>query len=349
MSKNIGIKELAKIANVSIGTIDRVLHNRPGVSEKTRSRVLAIIEQYNYKPNLLAKHLASQKGYKIAVLIPSGAVNPVWQPYAEGVRRATADMEKFSITVDQFTFDQYDPVSFDLVAEQALDYDGVMMVPLFEESALLLQQELSKQGKSCLYFDTNLPEDPNSLFIGQHAIQAGRLCASLLNYTVPAGQALLLVNLGRKAGYHLNFWGREKGFRAFFEEKNAPQRKLIAYEGPIEQANHLEKGLEAMLTANPEIGGIFVPNSRVYWVANILEQLGRSDLRILGFDLIPENTALLKKGVIDFLINQHPEEQAYRGLEWLMQRFVFKEKGIPKSMPIDIVMKENLRENGIDS
>lgn len=344
MSKNIGIKELAKIANVSIGTIDRVLHNRPGVSEKTRNRVLAIIEQHDYKPNLLAKHLASRKGYKIAVLIPSGEANPVWQPYVQGVHRAAAEMEKFSITVDQLTFDQYDPQSFDLVANQALAYDGVMMVPLFEEPARKLQQALSKQGKICLYFDTNLSEGSDSIFIGQQAIQAGRLCASLLNYAVPSHQALLLVNLGRKAGYHLNFWGREKGFRTFFSEENAPQRKLIAYEGPIEKADHLEKGIAEILKENPEIGGIFVPNSRVYWVARILEQLGKTELRLLGFDLIPENTSFLRKGIIDFLVNQHPEKQAFRGVEWLMQKFVFGEQRPPTEAPIDIVMKENLKE-----
>jgi LacI family transcriptional regulator len=344
MPKNIGIKELAKIANVSIGTIDRVIHNRPGVSEKTRSKVLAIIEEYNYKPNLLAKHLASRKQYKVAVLMPASTANPVWEPYANGIIKASADMDKFSVTVDYLSFDEYEEASFDEVAEKALTYDAVMMVPLFEARAHQLQEDLAAADKVCLSFDTNLPQEDNRFFIGQHAFQAGRLCASLMNYAVPADKALLLVNLGRKAGYHLNFWGRENGFRAFFEDANAPKRELLNYEGPIEQADHLELGLAKLLSENPNIGGIFVPNSRVYWVARILEQLKRNDLILLGFDLIPENTAFLQKGTIDFLINQHPEAQAYRGVEWLMQRLVFAEGGEPKTTPIDVVMRENLEK-----
>jgi LacI family transcriptional regulator len=82
----------------------------------------------------------------------------------------------------------------------------------------------------------------------------------------------------------------------------------------------------------------------VYWVARILEQLQRTDLVLLGFDLIPENKTSLKKGTIDFLINQHPEAQAYRGVEWLMQRLVFGQDSEPKATPIDVVMRENLRE-----
>ncbi len=344
MSKNIGIKELAKIANVSIGTIDRVLHNRQGVSEKTRQRVLALIEQHDYKPNLLAKHLASRKQFSIAVLMPASEDNPVWQPYVQGIEKAARDMEKFSVTVDHLPFDQYDPQSFENAAEGASAYDALLMVPLFEKAAMRLKDNFARQGKSCLCFDTNLPEGDEHLFIGQHAFQAGRLCASLLNYTVPADRSLLLVNLGRKAGYHLNFWGRENGFNSFFKGKDAPQRKLIAYEGPIEQANHLEQGIAEILQKSPNIGGIYVPNSRVYWVAHILEQLQRTDLILLGFDLIPENKKYLKRGTIDFLINQHPENQAYRGVEWLMQRLVFGEKAEPGSTPIDVVMRENLEE-----
>lgn len=344
MSKNIGIKELAKIAKVSIGTIDRVIHNRAGVSEKTRARVLAIIEQYDYKPNLLAKHLASRKEFNIAVLMPGGKANPVWEPYALGTEKAGQDMDKFSVTVEHLIFDQYDKASFDAVASQALGYDAVMVVPLFEKRAIQLQQQLTELGKVCLCFDTNLSHGVGQLFIGQDAFQAGRLCASLMNYAVPADKSLLVVNLGRKAGYHLNFWGREKGFQAFFEDDNAPQRNLINYDGPIEQADHLGKGIAEMLQKNPAIGGIFVPNSRVYWVARILEQLQRTDLVLLGFDLISENKTFLKKGTIDFLINQHPEAQAYRGVEWLMQRLVFEEGGEPKTTPIDVVMRENLGE-----
>ncbi len=48
-NKNLGIKELAKLADVSIGTVDRVLHNRKGVSPETKKRVLKIIEESGYK------------------------------------------------------------------------------------------------------------------------------------------------------------------------------------------------------------------------------------------------------------------------------------------------------------
>jgi LacI family transcriptional regulator len=56
-----GVKEIARRANVSIATVDRVLHNRKGVSKQTKEKILSIIEELNYEPNLLAQRLASRK------------------------------------------------------------------------------------------------------------------------------------------------------------------------------------------------------------------------------------------------------------------------------------------------
>ena len=69
-TKRIRIQDIADRANVSTGTVDRVLHNREEVSEKTRKKIMEIIEELNYRPNLLAQRLASDKIYKLAILIP---------------------------------------------------------------------------------------------------------------------------------------------------------------------------------------------------------------------------------------------------------------------------------------
>lgn len=64
------IKELANIAGVSTATISRVINNNPNVNDKTREKVLKIIEEKNYVPNFLAQSLSSQKNNFIAVIVP---------------------------------------------------------------------------------------------------------------------------------------------------------------------------------------------------------------------------------------------------------------------------------------
>lgn len=64
------VKQIAELANVSRGTVDRVLNNRSGVSEATRQKVLKIAKELHYEPNFLAKALVSKKeSLKIGVIL----------------------------------------------------------------------------------------------------------------------------------------------------------------------------------------------------------------------------------------------------------------------------------------
>src|SRR3712207_6861134 len=70
LPERIRIKDIARLANVSVGTVDRVLHGRSGVSESSRKRVEEILKQLDYQPNMYASALASNKKYSFVCLLP---------------------------------------------------------------------------------------------------------------------------------------------------------------------------------------------------------------------------------------------------------------------------------------
>lgn len=64
------IKDIADEANVSHGTVDKVLHDRPGVSEEVRNKVNKIIDRLGYKPNMIGRALSYQKkSLKIGIIL----------------------------------------------------------------------------------------------------------------------------------------------------------------------------------------------------------------------------------------------------------------------------------------
>ena len=70
MPEKIRIKDIAERAGVSVGTVDRVLHNRPNVSTKARQKVEEALRERNYKPNAYASALAYNKSYAFYLLLP---------------------------------------------------------------------------------------------------------------------------------------------------------------------------------------------------------------------------------------------------------------------------------------
>ena len=83
----IRIKDIAQMAGVSVGTVDRVLHSRSGVSESSRIKVEEILKKLNYQPNMYASALASNKKYRFAYLLPSHNEGDYWK--RRGTRHAT--------------------------------------------------------------------------------------------------------------------------------------------------------------------------------------------------------------------------------------------------------------------
>src|SRR5271157_1228363 len=62
--------DIAKDLNVSVVTVSKALRNQGKISEKTRQRVLERSRQLNYRPNLLARGLATRRSYTIGLLLP---------------------------------------------------------------------------------------------------------------------------------------------------------------------------------------------------------------------------------------------------------------------------------------
>ena len=336
-----GVREIARRANVSIATVDRVIHNRTGVSEKTRKKVNSIIAELNYQPNIMASRLASRKTIRLAILIP--AVSPetdFWEAPLRGVQRAENEIRQYGVKVDVHFFDLNDKNTFKKEARHIIEKnpDGILFSPSFKEESEQFGQLCQQKGIPFIYVDSNLPGQPNLSYIGPHLFKSGYLGGQLITFGLgPTSSKILIVDITKETGVN----PIAEGFEAYFKDhqlKNEILRVTIQQTDYPSVANHLSR----ILTNDPDIAAIFVTNSRVFTVATYLENEQKTNIRVLGYDFLKENINHLKKGTIDFLICHKPEEQWYRGVMSLYQTLVFSTQ-IEKEylMPIDIVTKEN--------
>jgi LacI family transcriptional regulator len=339
----VGVKEIARRANVSIATVDRVLHNRTGVSEKTREKISGIIQDLNYQPNLLARRLATRKAIQFAILIPH--VSPetdFWQAPLNGIEQAELEIKQYGIKLDKYFFDLNDKSTFVKQTQVILKtkVDGVLFAPSFIEESVMFARECQKRKMPYIFIDSDIPNQDRLSFIGPDLFHTGYLAGHLINYLFDTGK-VLLVNISKEIDNQHHLIRKEEGFRSYFG-KNSGKKDIIKIDIRKTDYESIKKELAKVLAKEKEIKAIFVTNSRVSYVAHYLEEARITDKLLIGFDYLKENLEYLKKEIIDFLICQKPQEQGYRGIMGLYNHIVMHSP-IEKEyfMPIDIITKEN--------
>jgi LacI family transcriptional regulator len=339
-----GVKEIARLANVSLATVDRVLHNRSGVSEATRAKIQKIIKRLNYRPNILARRLASGKIYRFAALIPSVSEETAyWQAPLNGINRAEAELSQYGIRIERYLFDQNDRKSFMSKAKIILDneIDGVVLAPSFIEDSIQFTNRCKELKIPYVFINSDIPAQDSLCYIGPELFKSGYLAGSLARYSKNGSGKILVVNIAREIDNQHHVVRKEEGFRSYFRDQGI---KAEIVEVNIHETDFkaVEKRLSEIFDQHSDITSVFVTNSRVFSVARFLEKKGLSDVLLIGYDYIEENIQFLKSGRINFLICQKPEEQGYRGVMALYHHLILK---IPIAnidyMPIDIITKEN--------
>lgn len=347
-NKNLGIKELAKLAEVSIGTVDRVLHNRDGVSSKTKARVLKIVEESGYKKNIMASRLklASTKAIRVAILIPESKNDwSYWNLPIQGVDRALDELSDFGISAEYIYFDLLDPATFSYSCKAIFEkeFDALITVPFFEDECNVLAKKALEKNIPVVFLDTERKLELESNFICQNSFNAGKVAGRLLNGLVGKEGSYFVINILNERGKQINNFQREKGCRAFFDEEyGMNQTKIHVINHPMQGELDLSSEIRNALKEN-KLKGIFVTNARSFLIPKLLSEYKIKDTRIVGFDLNRKNIAYLKSGEINFLINQKPRFQGYSAVKGLYKFLTEKESSqLNCDIPVEIVVKENL-------
>lgn len=347
MSKKVGIKNIAEKAGVSIGTVDRVLHNRGEVKKETKEKILKIIEELGYKPNLFAKSLASKTNTKIVILIPDPSDNnPYWKKPLTGIENARENLAGFNVEIIYKTYNISCEKSFTDKLKEVLDESpsGVVLNPIFLKPSIEFINVLRKKDIPFVFMDTDIQEVGKLAFLGQNAKQSGVVSASLMNSNLHENRNILIIKPTDKKVFSKHIEARIDGFINFFKNLPKSQQPTIEFvEIDLQQDGEPHRALFNTLKKDKTYGGMFVPNSRVFMIADYLHENKINNIITIGYDLVSQSVSHLKKGYISYLISQKPEKQALDSIMALFDHIVLKKKISKTSYsPIDIIIKENI-------
>jgi LacI family transcriptional regulator len=344
--KKARIKDIAELAGVSIGTVDRVLHERGEVAEKTRERILKITKDLEYSPNFIARALKTKKKLNIVSLLPyPNEDNAFWNKHSLGMTKAMDELDPFPVTLDQVTFEMLDEDDFQEKTLKVMNLhpDGVIMAPLFKTESIAFCHRLFRKQIPFVFVDGFIKETKFLAYTGEDIFQSGRVAGQLIDLVTPPKKDILIINIARNLQnfHHLN--NRTQGFLSYFPDsgKNRGKKINLSISDPINE--NIRKEVSRVLYKNPDITSIFITGSKSFKVADYLESEGIRSMNLVGYDLLDRNVAYLKSGIIKFLIGQRPEEQTYKGVKKLFDYLSLNK--IPEKfeyLPVDVVTSENV-------
>lgn len=323
--------------------MDRVLHNRGEVAESTRKKILKIIDELNYQPNILASTLASKKSALFATLFPQPpSPEGYWNKPLIGVKRRISELRQFSVQIESFTFSQTNPKNFTEAAEKVLELnpDGVVFAPFYKKESLKFIEVLKEKNIPFVFIDSEIKNAGQVSYIGQNSYQSGMVSGKLLDLLLPDGN-ILIIHFAKEMDNQNHLVQREKGFYNWFS-KNSSKHQLFTSEiGDTENEAWMDRIHQIIISKN--IKGIFVTNSKVFYAGHLAEKKNLVGIKIIGHDLLKENVSYLKKDIVQFLICQRPEEQGYNAINKLFRHVVQKRNvEMENYTSIDIVIRENL-------
>ena len=344
--EKVTINDIARLTGLSKGTVDRVLHNRGEVSKKSYQKVMDVIQELGYEPNLYASLLARGERRTIALLLPAHETGTYWSLAMAGESKAQATLKPLSLLTRQFSYNQYSAESFREACARVLDSQpsGVVMAPMFLYETQVFAQELLSRGIPYALIDTKMEMPGHLAFYGIPAYKSGYLCAAMLTGGEAVKEVLVVRILRDKERQSDPTVMRRSGFMDYMLE-HCPGCTIRSLFIDPEDPAATDDALTAFFKEFPRVQHIATFNSRVHLIVPYLERHPASR-RVVGFDNLDANLMALRRGTISALIAQRPDEQVRQAIQALAEKIVFKR--LPQKtdnyMHMDILIQYNTED-----
>lgn len=345
--KRITTKELARDLGVSRATIDRALHGRGRINEKTRARIEDRARELGYRPNLVARSLALTRPVRIVTLFPSHPAS-FFDEVREGIRSAADAFADHPFSVEVLHTDQHDlEQQRAIVGEINADAcDGLVIAPAHGEALNTEIDRLADSGVLVICVNTDAPHSRRTTFIGQNFVRAGRLVAELLA-KLAGGRGRILT-----LGGFPDVYAHTERLRGFVQEivERYPGMTVVpgpdCFDDPDRAYGAVRNAVRTDEGDEPLAGVFAATGAGTYGVARALKeqrQRGDQKARFVGFDLFPEVEPYFEEEIIDAIVVQNPFRQGYDAIEQMHRYFIERRTDLPEMVytGADLVLRNN--------
>lgn len=321
------MKQIADIAGVSRGTVDRALHNRDGVNPQVRERILTVAQSLGYRPNIAGRQLSARKlRLKLGTILPPRKTG-FWGDVYKGIDAIAAELADYGVTILSKSYTKYTaPVQLALIDE--LLEQGIAGLAITAVNDVAIQKrvnDLMTAGIPVVILNSEIENVSPLCYVGADYMFSGKTAAGILHLVAKGSQTELLVLTGSES--MLSHTMRITGFLQELTHLEVPCHLIdICKVYDRDEASNDKLAYETtldMLHKHPETTAVFTVAGSVSAVARAIKDAGMvGKVTHLSFDLNTETLPALQDGSLTAVIGQESFKQGYQPVKLLFDYLV---------------------------
>ena len=339
--KRTGIAQIAELARVSIATVDRALHARGRVSEKTRNRVLQIAKHVGYTPNLAARMLSvGRANLKIGVCIPRLG-HLFYDQIRDGILDESRRFEPWGVEILYRPLDKLGVDECKRMAEMLqVGVHALILTPADPHCLNPLIDEAEAKNIRVVCVASDAPGSSRSSAVYVDPDLAGRLAAEIMALCVGPGAKAAVITGMLCTEHHRK---TTEGFCGTFPQYCEGGEVIEVIEGHEDEDETFKKCSE-LLRRSPGLAGLYV---NIGLFQPVCYALRATDLagkvRVVATDLFEEMVPFFEKRTFHASIYQQPYVQGQTAVRLIIER-VLHGRPIPNTHYLNpaVVMRSNL-------
>ncbi len=340
---SVTIKQIAEIVGVSRGTVDRALHNRPGVKKEVAERIFSVANELGYKPNIIAKALSSKKEQKYIGIILNALDNPFYIDVIKGIKDKAKEIYDFGFEIILKTTKGYDINNQLMIIDEVVksNIDGLIISPINDEKIANRLNKLNDENIALITVNTDIENVKKLAYIGSNYYQAGQTAGGIFGL-ISSG---IKKNIGIITGSNLVL-GHNLRIAGFKEciNLNYSNISIVAIEENDDSDEKSYNVTKKILTTH-NLDGIFFCAGGIQGGIDAIIELGLiNKLNIITVDLVDVVKENLLNGNIIATICQEPYKQGFEAIKLMFDYLMID--NVPKNNIIftatEIKLKYNL-------
>jgi LacI family transcriptional regulator len=303
------MEEVALRAEVSLATVDRVLHGRSGVRAATVQRVMRAAADLGYVSQAQAFSMLAPKPLRLAFLIPEGS-NRFLRMLGDLVGSTQEHWAPFNVRCHAEYIEAFNPQA---LARQLLragaKSDGIAFMALEHPVVREAVSELADRGVPAVTLISDLSNSRRAAYVGLDNRAAGRTAAYLIARFMgpqPRGKHAKVAMIAGSLSYRAHE-EREAGFLHLFQEQYPAVHVVGAREGH-DDADKNYRQARTLFEQHGDLAGIYNIGGGAEGIGRAIREAGLARKPVfIGHGLTPDTRALLIDGTLDAVITQNPQ------------------------------------------